>query len=312
MASVHWIILAAGAPLLWAIVNHIDKYFLSDKFSHAKVGITGGLMIFSTLFSVVVIPILYFIGGNALFTVSWQIILTMITVGILNALAIYLYLHALDKDEASIVVPIFQTIPIFALVFGFILLRETLTIPQGIGALIVILASVLLTLELDIEKGVRIKIGVLVLMFFSSALYALGETIFKMAAIDSSFLLALFWENAGLLLFGLVLLCIKNYRKSFMSLVKNSAVKISALNLFSEGLTVGGNVLTRYALLLAPVALVTTVAGLQPLFVLMLGAAMTILTPHILQEKISGKHLVQKIVCITLIIIGTSVITFYS
>ncbi len=311
MSSISWILIAAAAPLLWAVVNHIDKYFLSNSFSSSRVGMTGGLMIFSTLFSVVVLPVLYFIDPAVIY-VSVSHALLLISVGILNASSIYLYLKALDKDEASIVVPLWQMIPVFGFLFGLILLGETLTTGQLIGGILVVGFSALLTLELDFEQGIKLKKGIFLLMMLSSAFFALGETVFKMGAMETNFMAALFWGNIGLLIFGLTLCCITTYRKSFFLLMKDKFGTTLGLNLGSEALTVLGNTLSRYAILLAPVAAVLAIAGLQPMFVLVIGVLITLLIPKLQGEKISSKHLVQKIICITAIVIGTTILGIYS
>lgn len=268
-------------------------------------------MIFSTLFSVVVLPVLYFIDPAVIY-VSVSHALLLISVGILNASSIYLYLKALDKDEASIVVPLWQMIPVFGFLFGLILLGETLTTGQLIGGILVVGFSALLTLELDFEQGIKLKKGIFLLMMLSSAFFALGETVFKMGAMETNFMAALFWGNIGLLIFGLTLCCITTYRKSFFLLMKDKFGTTLGLNLGSEALTVLGNTLSRYAILLAPVAAVLAIAGLQPMFVLVIGVLITLLIPKLQGEKISSKHLVQKIICITAIVIGTTILGIYS
>lgn len=313
MESLYWVGLAAGAPFLWAIVNHIDKYFLSERFSHAKVGITGGLMIFSTLFSIVVLPILYVIDPQSILSAHFWTASMLVLIGVLHAFSILLYLQALDMDEASIVVPIFQTIPIFGFIFGYLILGEVLTPYQMFGALLVVLFSVLLTLELDKEKGVRFKKKVLLLMFASSALLALVDTLFKLGAEDKGSVVgALFWENVGLLIFGIVLLFAPTYRKSFNALLKHNFKTIFSLNIVSEGLTVIGNVMLRYALMLAPIALVMTIGSIQPLYVFALGILLTLFFPRISKENMSRHSLIQKTVSILFIALGAGIITFYS
>jgi hypothetical protein len=49
-----WFLIALIGPILWAIVNHIDKFLLSDKFEGSNV---GALMIFSTLQCGLLLPI---------------------------------------------------------------------------------------------------------------------------------------------------------------------------------------------------------------------------------------------------------------
>src|SRR5688500_240491 len=57
--------------------------------------------------------------------------------GMLTVVAILLYFYALHEDEASFVVPFYQTIPVFAFLLGYFILGETLSLSQiGSAALI--------------------------------------------------------------------------------------------------------------------------------------------------------------------------------
>ena len=56
-----WFLIALIGPILWAGVNHVDKYLLSDKFKGSNV---GALMLFSTLTCFIVLPIFYLINSD--------------------------------------------------------------------------------------------------------------------------------------------------------------------------------------------------------------------------------------------------------
>ena len=51
-------------PLLWATVNHVDKYLLSKAHHKSSVNV---LMVYSTGFSIIVLPILYFFVRGEIF-----------------------------------------------------------------------------------------------------------------------------------------------------------------------------------------------------------------------------------------------------
>ena len=42
-----------------------------------------------------------------------------------NALWVLLYMHAIERTELSRAVPIFQTVPLFGLIFAYLLLRDS-------------------------------------------------------------------------------------------------------------------------------------------------------------------------------------------
>lgn len=62
-----WLVIGILPPLLWATVNHVDKYLLSKAHHKSSVNV---LMVYSTGFSVVVLPILYYFVHNQIFQ-SW-------------------------------------------------------------------------------------------------------------------------------------------------------------------------------------------------------------------------------------------------
>lgn len=295
--------------MTWAAVNHIDKYLLSDRFSEStKEGSVGALMIFSTLFSVVVIPILLVIHPN-IFSVDILSASWLVVAGLLNATSNYIYLKVLDIEEASIVMPIFETMPIFGFIFGYFILGETLSVSQAVGAFLILSACIFLTVEIDFEDKIRMKHHVLFPMLLTAAIFALSQVFFKLGGNVQNYTQSLIWVHVGLFMFGIVLLCIPNNRASFVKLVKRDPKFMFNLNLSSESLTVLGNVLHNYALLLAPVALVMVISSTQSLFVFLYGTLLTIYFPKLFKEKISKKHVFQKLFCILLIIIGTTIIS---
>jgi bacterial/archaeal transporter family protein len=295
-----WFLIALVAPVLWAVVNHVDKYLLSSHFKGRSI---AALMLFSTLTSVIVLPIMYVISP-AVRSVPVPDILILIAVGIISAVAIWLYLIALDDDEASVVVPLFQTIPIFGALFAYLFLGETLTTQQMIACGLIICGSMIITLELDEERKIRFKRKILFLMLGSSILFAFYETLFKVAAVEQDFWVASFWEHAGLLLMGIVLLFIGRFRRDFIALLTKNGSGIVTLNLGSEFLTIIGNVVTNFAIIIAPVALVLTVSGFQPLLVFLFGIFFTIFFPKIAKENTNKRHLIQKFLAIIVMFIG--------
>lgn len=81
--------------------------------------------------------------------------------------------------------------------------------------------------------------------------------------------------------------------------------KIFILNIFSEFLTIAGNLLTNYALLLAPVTLVYLVGSFQPAIVLILAILGTKFLPKLVKEDISKENLKIKFISMILMLIGS-------
>ena len=161
----NWFLIALIAPVLWSIVNHIDKYMLSKYLKDRGV---GALLIFSALASVIILPFILFFYYDQLFDVSVSDLAILVFVGFLSVLAFYFYLKGMDEEEASIVIPLFQLIPVFGYFMGYYILGESLNTAQIFSSLLIIGGIIILAIEIDIDNKVTLKGRVLVLVTASS------------------------------------------------------------------------------------------------------------------------------------------------
>ena len=299
----NWFLLALVAPILWSIVSHIDKYMLSKYLKDRGV---GALLIFSALASVIVLPFILYFYHSQLFNISNQDLVTLFLIGFLSVGAFYFYLKGMNEEEASVVIPLFQLVPVFGYFLSYLILGESLNTAQIFSSLLIISGIVILATEIDIDNNVTLKRKVLILVTASSFLFALHDTLFKKVAIVEGFAASVFWQYVSLTVFGLLILVfVKKYRDDFLTMFRNTGGKLLSLNIASELLYILGNLTNNFATLLAPVALVLVVSSYQPLFVFIIGIFLTIFLPNISMEKISTKHLIHKIISILIIIIGS-------
>ncbi len=299
----NWFLIALIAPILWSVVNHIDKYMLSKYLKERGV---GALLIFSALASVIILPFIIFFYHSQIFNITLNDLLILIFVGFLSVLAFYFYLKGMDEEEASVVVPLFQLVPVFGYFLGYLILGESLNTTQIFSSLLIISGIIFLVVEIDIDNRITLKSRVLALVTISSFMFALHDTLFKKVAITESFVTAVFWQYVSLTVSGLLILIFaKKYREDFLSMFKNMGGKILSLNILSEMLYMVGNLANNFATLLAPVAIVLVVSSYQPVFVFIIGILLTIFLPKISMEKISTKHLLHKVVSIMIILIGS-------
>jgi len=297
----NWFLIALIAPALWSATNHIDKHLISKYFSG---GGTGALLIFSSLIGFLVFPIIYIFHPNV-FSIELTHALLITLNGGLIILYLLPYVYALQKDEASNVVPLFQTAPIFSYVLGYIFLGEILSFHQLLASSLILSGAVILSLDFS-SKKIRFKTVAMGLMLLSSFLWALHSLIFKFVAINSDFWTSYFWVYVGSSLSGLLLLIfVKKYRQQFLSVFKTTKKQVFSINIFNEVLAIGASVCFHFATLLAPLALVTVVNGFQPFFVLVYGVILTIFFPHLGEENISKKNLFHKAFAISLMFIGS-------
>lgn len=299
----NWFLIALIAPLLWSVINHIDKYILS-RYQGGK-GV-GALLIFSSLFSVIVLPILTIVYRSKIFSIAVVDSLILLLAGLLGAAAFYFYLRAMDIDEASVVIPLFQFDPVFGYILSFFILKELLNLNQVLASILILVGIILLSIEIDIDNKFKFKKRVLLLVTVSSFLFALSGVLFKKLALVDSFWISVFWQYTGLTLFGvMVLIFSAKLRRDFITMFATPQLKILSLNILSEVLYISGALANNFALLIAPVALVFVVNSYQPLFVFVAGVLFTIFLPTFASEKISRKHFLHKLISIIIILIGS-------
>lgn len=300
----NWFLLALVPPALWSATNHIDKYLLGKYF---KGGGVGALMVFSSLIGLLLLPILG-VWHPEVLVFSQSSILIAVN-GFLYVLAVLPYFYALQKDEASIAVPLFQLIPVFSYVLAYLVLGEKLTNVQLLGGLLIVLGAIGMTLDLNEGKGIKFKKEVFWLMMLSSLIFSLNFLFFKFFAIQSNFWFTSFWEYVGFAVFAFLLMAfVKPYRKEFVSVMKRNKVIVLSLNGVNEFINIFAKIAFNFASLLTPITLTWVANGFQPLFVFGYGIILTVFFPHISNESLLKKHLFQKLISIAVMLVGTYVL----
>jgi len=298
----NWFLIALGAPFLWAVVNIVDKYLVS-KYSTGE-NSSGGLVLFSSLIGLFVsLGIIIFVDG--VFGISFIDKILLLISGILSAGWIILYLFALEIEDISAVIPWTLTIPIWGYMLGYFFLGETLTSHQLIGSLITIFGVLLISIDFVGEKR-RIKVKPALYMIGASVLVAIIGVIFKYVTIEGDFWVSSFWEYLGLGLVGVfILIFVPRYRKDFIKMNRTSGKLIFSLNILNELGSILGNLITNFALLLAPVSMIYLVGSFQPVILLFLVIFVTKFFPKIITENIERRVLIPKFIAIAVIIIGS-------
>lgn len=300
----NWFLIALINPIAHAFVNHLDKYIISRFVKNSSI---GALILFSSLFSIFCLIILLIIKPDVWsLTPPLNALLLTINGGLL-VLAITLYLYALISNEASFVAPIFQLIPVFGFVFGYFLLGESLNRAQLFGGALIVSGGVVLSLKLFGNNSLSYKS--LILMTGSSLFYALNGVLFKLIASKQGFIDSLFWDMAGKFILGVILFfAVTTYRYDLFNLIKQNGKAVVGLNFFGEILAIIGEIALIFAVLYAPVAIVQSVGGLQPLFVLIFGIIITLFFPRLGRESLEKSSLAQKIIGIAIITSGVYLI----
>lgn len=298
-----WFLVALVAPTLYALSNHVDKVLLSK---YVEAHSIPALIIVSSLVGTLFLPFLL-LFQPPVFSLEIEGILAMLAAGVLGIAGLFPYFYALDGDDTSLVVPIFQTVPVFSYLFGVAFLGEVLSGEEFTGAALIIAGSFVISIDFD-APVFQVKFKMLGLMLLSSLLFSISAVLFKFVVVDSSLTVTLFWEYLGALFVGVGLLFRKSYRVEAVRLVRHRSVGVVGLNAGNELLALIANVCQRFAQVLVPVALAQSVLGFQPVFVLLFGVLFARYFPEVLKEDFSGRVLAQKVVCIALIFAGAILI----
>ena len=301
----YWFLIALGAPFLWALVNISDQYFVS-KYSVGEYG-SGALVLFGSFIAIIIAAIIGLMT-NGIFQVSGIDKLLLLIVGAITVAWVILYLFSLETEDVSIVASWFLTIPVFSYVLGYLFLGELFSLRQFFGAGIILCGVFFIVMDFSGPKK-HIKWKPSLYMFGAGLLIAIAGTLFKYVTISGNFWISSFWEYCGFGIAGLlVFLCAPKYRRDFIVMAKRSKGKIFALSIFIELLTIGGNLLNNYALLLAPIAMVYLVGSFQPVIVFVMMLFMTRFFPAIAKEDISKKAIMVKIVAIGVMAAGSAIL----
>jgi drug/metabolite transporter (DMT)-like permease len=300
----NWFFIALIGPILYAVSNQIDKYILEKYF---KAGEVGAITLFSSLFSVVALPIIYLMDP-AVLSLGWADSLILTISGSLAVVCLILYLKALRDDEASTVVPFYQTIPIFGFILAYLFLGETLGKQEILAGILILIGTTIISLDFS-KGGINLKKRVAALMLTASLLFAVMEVVFKAIALDQGFWPSIFWTFIGNIAIGIVIfITMKSYRQQFLRVFKINSGPVLLASSFNEIIFIIADGVSVYAILLAPVALVMVVNSFQPFFVFILGIFLTLFFPSIIKESLSKNIIAQKILAIGLITIGTWVL----
>jgi drug/metabolite transporter (DMT)-like permease len=299
-----WFFIATLAPMLWAASNFIDKYLISRYLKGQSV---GSLMLFSSLIGTALLPIIWIIQPDVIHIESLSAL--EIIVGSWFYLAALLpYLYAISKEDVSVVVAVFQIIPVIGFIFGTFFLHESLATVQIIGSILIILGALYINYNRD-RNLLKVRAPIFLAMLLSATLFASSFFIFKVVALKTTFLTTSFWQYLGFTIFAAVIfLFVPRYRKQFVKVLRTNRADILKVNIINEIINIAGTISFNFASLLAPLALVAVIIGLQPAFSLIYGLLLTLFFPHLIKENIEKHVLTQKIIAISIIFIGTVLI----
>lgn len=288
-----WLYFAVSAYLLMAVTAVVDKFLVSKVVKQPVayafyIGITGP-------FSLLLAPF-------GLKMLSMPDMMLAFASGIFFVLGIYYYFSAVQNSSVSRVLPIQGgLLPLFTLVFAFLLLDERLAASQYVAFIFLVAGSILISFRKDSGSWHTSALGYVTL---SAMGFALSATLSKHIFDVSNFISGMVWTRQGFTLVALAFLLSPENRKHIFNAPKEAKVK--NIFLYYSGRFSGtiAGFLQNYAVSIGSVTIVNAMQGTQFLFLLVMTTFLSFRYPKVLKEKVTARILIQKITAIALISLG--------
>lgn len=185
---------------------------------------------------------------------------------------IVLYFAALGYNDASVVVALAQTSPVFSALWGFLFLGERFDTLTYIGVGVVVAGAVLISLERNEDEQAKTRLRLntaLQLMVVGCFVNSISQLMLKYALEEISVWGGFFWPRLGVFAGALALLTLPSIRKRLWSAVRGIGWRVNLLIMGSEGTALGAVYTMTLAYDRGPLTLVSASSGAQPLFIML-------------------------------------------
>ena len=298
-----WLFFAFCGPVLWAVSTHLDKYLVEQYFKQSDVAV---LLVFTAFIGLVTLPFIAYFEPGLTGPGAVSVALIMLS-GVLYMGAMLFYLRALQSEEASVVAPFFQAVPLFGYALAYFVLGETLSLRQMAGGALIVVGTLIVSVRLGGRlRGFKLRLALLMLACGFAA--ALSGLIFKIFAIEVEFWITTFWMFVGEAIFGAALLAIGSYRRQLAAVLRANTAALLSINASNELINLGGGLGNRYALMLAPLSLVQAIGSTTTLFVFGIGVALSVFFPKLSRETLAPRDLAQKGAAALLVAAGVALV----
>ena len=290
-----WIYFVLISELMWAFTSFIDKIMLSKNYIKNPFI----FILFNGFMNIQLIFLLPFFSFGKLSPIDAALALSA---GVFLTVGIIFYYKAVQCEEISRVLMLWQIIPIFVLVMSFFLLHESLTKKMFIGFAFLFAAGIIVSYK-KIYGSFKLSKAFYFMMaatFPISLYYILSVHIFKVTNFWSAFM----WLRLSAFS-SLFLLFLPSIRKQFINTWKNMGQRVKSLITLKMIIDFSAFIFLGLAMFSGPVSLISALgSAVAPIFIFLITSFSTFYVPHIVREEISKQAVLAKFLAIALIIIG--------
>jgi len=304
-----WLILVVCVAIAESLSSFIDNYITDVCFKGRKsqaqelFGVPACLII--CIITAIIFP---------LQVVPLQVAGILILTGILNSLSFLFYYKALSDENATGAVIFLQLSPVLYFILGWFLLGEHISSTEIVAGVFILLAPLVVILSANKRsKKMEMRAATFLIMF--SIIQVVANIIFvKFSGLDEIalnneiglFATAFFLAMFGRFISDFALVCIfKSWRAKFWRVAKQFKHKLFIPMAINEIMYAAVEFALRFALIIAPVAIVSVTANaLELTITFILGIILSILWPVFGREKLKKRNILSHLAAILLAMIG--------
>ena len=278
-------IMAFLAPASYAASTITDSH-LSNKVFH----LPSTLVFYGAWANLIMLPILFLFGTPEIPPLG--VVPLLACVALIETAYLIPYMMSLKKLDTSIVNALFSLGRITAPLFAFLIVDEKLSLIQYVGFLMIISASIFLSLSEKKKGGFKIN-SAFWLMFSVAIILSLSVTLEKSSLDSISWISLVFWQSmlSFVLIMGFMLH--KKTRKdaifSFGRFKKNFHWFFA-----TDAFNMIGLMCSRFALAVLPVTASSAIASIQPFYCLLFGVMLVILFKRKHTESVKRGAIIKK------------------
>lgn len=296
--ALDFVALSLLSAVLFAITRVIDKSVMKNFVDSALV---------VTFFSGIIGPFLFIplIPFNEITLLPPHLMVLSFIGGLLVMAPTLIYFHATKEAEISEISVLYKMSPVFTILLAAGLLGEILTVRQYGGAILMILGSVIVSVE-SLENLKKLRFGkAFWLMVLATALLGAFEVLLKHLLQFSSYWNIYFWVRAGYFIAAMLIIpYFAGAREEILQVARNFREKRGHFILATETVSFLAGLILTMAIQLGPVSLVSAISGTQPFFVLLLVYALSSLGSETFEETFDRRDMMLKAVSVLLVVAG--------
>lgn len=290
-----WFLFALIGAASLAVTGVVDKYILGNYVQNCNAYLIT-LILLQQIFA---LGIFLFAGPGFIYPQSFY----AMAAGAAQVVLWAAYLRALQVEEASRVTALVYVYPIFVFPAAYIFLGEALTGRDYAGCILLVISALLVSYRPPARGDSLILSPALKYMLFFwifSAIYAVAAK-YLLSFMDEWHLIL--WSSLGNLVVILPFLMIRDIRAETFGYCQGGHLLFAGL-IADEIFDFIGRGALIFAYAMGSVALVSSVAALQPFITLTYIIALGKFIPGALVEELGPKSLILKTIAVFLIIIG--------